>query len=139
MKAILSLIMLVFSLATNALPKIQVFVSFSMPETLLKETLAESARFKIPANLNGLYENSFPATVKKIMGLSKEIPELNLQIDPTAFERFGITHVPAFVVEKENTFDVIYGNLTLKEALTRIKNSGETNLNEKDFKELGLD
>ena len=138
-KLILSLAMLGALSTGLASPKAQIFVSFAMPETLLKQTLKESARLRIPAILNGLHQNSMPATMKKIMELSKEIPELNLQIDPTAFERFAITQVPALVVEQDNIFDVIYGNLTLEAALMRIKESGETHLNEKDFKELGFE
>ncbi len=98
-------------------PSTQIFVSFSMPEPLLQQTLMESASLHIPAILNGLYHNSMPETAAKIMALSKEVPQLNLQIDPTAFERFGIHQVPALVVSDGQSFDVIYGNLTLAEGL----------------------
>jgi conjugal transfer pilus assembly protein TrbC len=103
-----------------------VFVSFSMPEQLMSETLSECARLHIPAVLNGLIANSMPATVKKIHALSQLVPKLNLQIDPTAFERFGIKQVPALVVEKEGKFDVLYGNLNLKEGLVRIATQGDS-------------
>ena len=101
--------------------QISIFVSFSMPEKLLKETLKESANLKIPAYLNGLYHDSMPETAIKIMQLSKDIPNLNLQIDPTAFERFAIHKVPALVVSNERNFDVVYGNLSIKEGLSYIK------------------
>lgn len=100
--------------------EISVFISFSMPEALLKETLKESVHLKIPAYLNGLYHDSMQETVLKIMALTEEIPTLNLQIDPTLFERFGIQQVPALVVAKENAFDVIYGHLPIKEGLSRL-------------------
>ena len=102
--AVVAMLSLIFCATADAALRAQVFVSFSMPETLLKQTLKESACFRIPAILNGLHQNSMPATMKKIMELSKEIPQLNLQIDPTAFERFAITQVPALVVEKDNIF-----------------------------------
>ncbi len=105
-------------------PAIQVFVSFSLPEQLLQQTLSESARLHIPALLNGLYQNSMPETAKKIMVLAKQIPNLNLQIDPIAFERFGIRQVPALVVSNDSGFDVIYGNLSLTEGLNRIADNG---------------
>jgi conjugal transfer pilus assembly protein TrbC len=105
--------------------KISVFISFSMPHQLLEETLKESVRLNIPVYLNGLYHDSMPETVRKIMELSKEIPNLNLQIDPTLFERFSISQVPALVVEKNKSFDVIYGNLTLEEGLNRIARQRE--------------
>jgi conjugal transfer pilus assembly protein TrbC len=102
-----------------------VFVSFSMPETFLIETLRDSARLNIPATLNGLYQNSVEKTAQKIMVLSKEVPQLQLQIDPTAFERFHIKQVPALVVSQGDCFDVIYGNLFLNEGLRRIREKGE--------------
>lgn len=113
-----------------------VFVSFSMPEQLLSETLDESARLHIPALLNGLIANSMPETVQKIQKLSKSVPKLNLQIDPTAFERFGIKQVPALVVEHEGRFDVLYGNLTLKEGLLRIASDGESGFSTADARRL---
>ena len=106
-------------------PVIQVFVSFSMPEQLLRQTLTESAKLNIPAYLNGLYHNSMKETAQKIMGLSKTVPNLNLQIDPTAFERFGINKVPALVVSNTRGFDVIYGNLSLCDDLDRIAGRGK--------------
>lgn len=113
-----------------------VFVSFSMPEQLISETLEESARLHIPALLNGLIANSMPETVKKIQALSKAVPNLNLQIDPTAFERFGIKQVPALVVEHEGNFDVLYGNLTLKEGLLRIAAEGASGFSKADARRL---
>ncbi|HHF7365619.1 TPA: type-F conjugative transfer system pilin assembly protein TrbC [Legionella bozemanae] len=105
---------------------VSVFVSFSMPNTLLEETLKESSRLHIPTYLNGLYHNSMRDTALKVMELSQHIPNLNLAIDPTLFERFGIQQVPALVVDEGKTFDVIYGHLTLQEGLSRIAGHGDT-------------
>ena len=113
-----------------------VFVSFSMPEQLMIETLSESARLHIPALLNGLIANSMPQTVQAIQALSESVPNLNLQIDPTAFERFGITQVPALVVERGGAYDVLYGNVTLKEGLLRIASQGESGFSLADARRL---
>lgn len=115
---------------------IQVLVSFSLPEQLFKEVLADSARLKIPAVLNGLYNNSMPETLTKILALTKEVPDLNLQIDPTAFERFAVRQVPALIVEGEKNFDVLYGNLALKKGLERIAESGDSGLTIAEIKVL---
>ncbi len=119
---------LLFSLISSAFsaPVTQVFVSFSMPEQLLRQTLIESTRLHIPAYLNGLYHNSMKETAQKIMGLTKVVPNLNLQIDPTEFERFGITKVPALVVSNSSGFDVIYGNFSLCEDLDHIAGRGKS-------------
>ena len=110
--------------SANAVSKM-VFVSFSMPKPLLEATIKDSAALHIPAYLNGLHHNSMQETALEIMKLSELVPDLNLQIDPTAFERYGITQVPALVCDNGKMFDVIYGNLQLEDALERIHDEGE--------------
>lgn len=136
-KHILGLSMMALS-ATYAMatPSIQVLVSFSIPEPLLMATLREAAELHIPATLNGLHENAMPATAKKIITLAAAIPNLSLQIDPTAFERFGITQVPALIVEGQGAFDVLYGNLSLKDGLARIADHGDSGFSTEDLKAL---
>ena len=132
-------ILLLWTLASGAFssPVIQVFVSFSMPEQLLTQTLTESAKLRIPAMLNGLYHNSMPETAKKVLALTNQIPDLNLQIDPTAFERYGIQQVPALVISDAHGFDVIYGNLALKDGLHRMADSvNESGLHRADVRRI---
>ena len=129
-KPLCCLLMCLFMISVSASPLAQAFVSFSMPEQLLEQTLTESARLHIPAYLNGLYHNSMQDTAKKILRLTKVVPNLNLQIDPVAFERFGITKVPALVVSGPSGFDVIYGNMSLCEDLDRMASTKMSNGNE---------
>ena len=131
-----SLLLLVLIKPSVAAITPQVFVSFSMPTHLLEETLSESARLHIPAILNGLVDNSMPKTMKQIEVLSKTVPNLNLQIDPTAFERFGIRQVPALVVDNGHDFDVLYGNLSLREGLMRIAGNGDSGFSVEDARRL---
>lgn len=114
--------------------QVSVFISFSMPETLLQETLKESAQLHIPVYLNGLYHDSMRETAFKVLELTKRIPHLNVAIDPTLFERFGIQQVPALVVNEGKAFDVIYGHLTIQEGLARIAGRGEVNFTFKDIR-----
>lgn len=121
-----ALLFLSFILTSEAIGlQVSVLVSFSMPDTLLQETLKESAQLNIPAYLNGLYRDSMNETALKVMALSKQIPNLNLNIDPLRFERFGIHQVPALVVDDGTHFDVVYGHLTIKEGLKRMEGRGE--------------
>ena len=122
------LIMGLMVVRANAAITVAVFVSFSMPEQLMQQTLRESARLHIPAVLNGLIDNSMPMTVRRIEALSARVPNLNLQIDPTAFERFGIKQVPALVVDNGRDFDVLYGNLSLSDGLMRMAGHGTSGL-----------
>jgi len=126
MRTIAILMFLFFFKLACAAQAISVFVSFSMPDQLLEETLKESARLNIPTYLNGLFHDSMPETALKVMALSQHIPNLNLQIDPTAFERFGIHQVPALVVSNDHSFDVIYGHLPIKEGLSRMAGRGDS-------------
>ncbi len=115
---------------------IHVFVSFSMPDKFLEETLRECSQLSIPAYLNGLYRDSMSETALKVMALSKRIPNLNLNIDPTLFERFDIHQVPALVVDDGKNFDVIYGHLTIQEGLHRMAGRGEVDFTSKDVRRL---
>jgi conjugal transfer pilus assembly protein TrbC len=119
------LMLILLLLSWNSFAKTFVFVSFSMPKQLLIETLQESSQLNVSAVLNGLCQNSMPETAKRVMALTEAVPNMQLLIDPTLFERFSIHQVPAIVVGKGHCFDVIYGNLTLREALTRIRDKGE--------------
>ncbi len=135
-KLTMGLIMSLVGFEVISAPTAQVFVSFSMPAPLLQQTLNESARLNIPAFLNGLIDNSMPKTVQRIQLLSKIVPNLNLQIDPTAFERFGIKQVPALVVDNGKAFDVLYGNLSLRDGLLLIAGHGDSGMTMIDARQL---
>lgn len=128
MRLIVGLFMQLFLSITCFAHTFSVYVSFSMPKQLLIETLQESVQLNIPVYLNGLHQDSMEKTVHKIMSLTQRVPNLNLQIDPTAFERYSITSVPALVVDNGKEFDVIYGNLSLAKGLERIALQGVSGL-----------
>lgn len=119
---------LIWALTQSASAKTdyQVFVSFSMPNRLLEEVVRDAAHHGIPVILNGLVNDSMRETAVKIFELSKKIPDLSMQIDPTAFERYGITQVPAFVADDQTTFDVVFGNVTIERALDEVTRFGDT-------------
>ena len=124
---VLGILLCLVSLNAFSAQKVSVFISFSMPEKLLLETLQDCRRLHLDVNLNGLYQNSMMQTSQKIMSLSNLLSNSlpNMQIDPTAFERYGIQQVPAVVVDTGECFDVIYGNLAIDESLRRIHEKGE--------------
>ena len=104
----------------------QVFISFSMPEALISEVLAGAEQHNVTVILNGLIKDNMRETFKTIFKLAKKYPNVGVQIDPTAFEKYHIDAVPAFVVDDGETFDVIYGNLSVGYALDFIRERGET-------------
>lgn len=136
MRLIFCLLMQLLLSITSFAHTVSVYVSFSMPKQLLIETLKESAQLQIPAYINGLYRDSMNETALKVMELSKRIPNLNLNIDPLRFERFGIHQVPALVVDDGKAFDVIYGHLTIQEGLARMAGRGEVDFTHKEIRRI---
>ena len=137
--------------ATSNVPKKQhlqpvpnaiLFVSFSMPESLLFALADEAADFNMPVVIRGLVQNDFKKTIATFERLHREAKKQHLKfngvsIDPVWFQQFNITSVPALVVSLrpercETTtvcpnlpFDVVYGNAHLKKGLELIVARGD--------------
>ncbi|WP_256081033.1 type-F conjugative transfer system pilin assembly protein TrbC [Massilia sp. YIM B04103] len=81
-------------------PQLLVFVSLSMPEGALLRLVEQGARAKAVLLLRGLEGGSLVKTmahVHKLLGQR----QVALQIDPQAFDRFGVRQVPTFVLLRE--------------------------------------
>ncbi|KTD71813.1 putative conjugative transfer protein TrbC [Legionella steelei] len=119
------------------------FVSFSMPEPLLFSLSDEAASYKIPVVINGLIEGDFKKTITAFSMLHAKAKESKwafngVSVDPLWFEQFHITAVPALVVSKrpstcgqqllcsEQTYDVVYGNASIKNSLQLIAQKGDS-------------
>lgn len=118
------------------------FVSFSMPDSLLFALADEAAQFNIPVVINGLVDGDFKKTIETFKRLNAEAKKNHLDfkgvsIDPVWFTQFHIKSVPALVVTELNNscasertctnqpFDVVYGNAKLKKALELIAQKGD--------------
>lgn len=101
------------------------FVSLGIPEEGLLPMLGDSTRLGIPATIRGWLNNDLRKTAARMFELSKKQKDIGLQIDPTLFEQYGITAVPALVVTCPGHFDVIRGSLPLKAMLEKIAEQGE--------------
>lgn len=124
-KLILFLMICVTSTTLQASFSKRVFVSFSMPSSLLKQVLQQAESENVTAVINGLIDDDFRKTFSTIFELSKSYPRLSFQIDPVAFEKFHIESVPALVVDDGDRFDVVYGNLSLRDGLSLISQDGD--------------
>ena len=137
--------------ATAGLPSIQkgqaadgaiLFVSFSMPESLLFTLADEAAQFNIPVVINGLVDGDFKKTITIFTRLNQRAKKqkhnfTGLSIDPVWFEQFHITSVPALVVTARphhcepqqicagQPFDVVYGNASVRRSLELIREKGD--------------
>ncbi|EII5966624.1 type-F conjugative transfer system pilin assembly protein TrbC [Salmonella enterica] len=102
------------------------FVSFSIPEEGLLRMLPEARSLNIPALVNGLIDNDMRKTASAVFRLTREKNTGGVQVDPTRFARFGITTVPSLVVTcNDGAFDLIRGNIHLRQALERVAAEGE--------------
>ncbi|HCX3367405.1 TPA: type-F conjugative transfer system pilin assembly protein TrbC [Legionella pneumophila] len=118
------------------------FVSFSMPDSLLFALSDEAARFHIPVVINGLVDGDFKQTIETFKRLNSEAQKQHLNfkgisIDPVWFSQFHITTVPALVVTEPSKscgsgqsctnqpFDVVYGNASIKKGLELIAQKGD--------------
>lgn len=106
-------------------PQALYFVSFSIPEEGLKRLILEADALGIPSTLRGLINNDMRETANAVLRLVNEDKRGGVQIDPKAFGRYGINAVPALVVTCGDQFDRLSGNLALREALTKIAQSGD--------------
>ena len=82
-----------------------VFVSFSMPKPSLQALLDDSARTGAPLVLRGMVDGSMKRTLQRIRDLVSDVtpqgPQPTLTLDPTAYERFQVKHVPSFIFALE--------------------------------------
>ncbi|EHG5641076.1 type-F conjugative transfer system pilin assembly protein TrbC [Salmonella enterica subsp. enterica serovar Chester] len=102
------------------------FVSFSIPEEGLLRMLPEARSLNIPALVNGLIDNDMRKTASAVFRLTREKNTGGVQVDPTQFARFGITTVPSLVVTcNDRAFDLVRGNIHLRQALERVAAEGE--------------
>jgi conjugal transfer pilus assembly protein TrbC len=110
-------------LSSKVLAQSYVFVSFSMPDSLLRATFNEAYKLNIPVIFKGLYHNDLRETMHKIYEVLEQDTEV--LIDPRLFSQYGIKVAPALVNSQGSCFDVIYGNLKLESGLKILKTQGE--------------
>lgn len=119
---------------------VMIFASLSMPEHALKQLMIQSAELQVPIVIRGVLPQGFGATVGAIRRLVQPNQEKainsGMAINPLWFKQLGIQQVPAFAAIRpgkcipgkpcaEHDFDVVYGNISLYEALNILARDGE--------------
>lgn len=113
--------------------QVYVFISFSMPDNLIKNYILEAQNLKNKKNidiifvLRGFYKNSFAETTKKMTAFTKdEANKLFLAVvDPTLFQKYDIQQVPIIVKKYEDeTYDKISGSVSINYALQTFEDGG---------------
>lgn len=83
-------------------PVLLVFVSLGLPEPSLRLLIDQAARARAVLMLRGLHNASIRQTAARVQQLIGEA-NVEFQIDPQAFDRFGVRVAPTFVVVKAGT------------------------------------
>lgn len=121
---------------------VMVFVSLSMPDRLLREILISAHHYHIPVIVRGLVHKDMRATLARMFAIihpkgTTTAIKGGFEINPLWFRAFDIKAVPAVVAIQggqncygnapcpSRTFDVIYGNITLHDALKEIAKHGQ--------------
>ena len=77
-----------------------VLVSFSMPDAMIKNLIAEAQTVGAMVAVQGLINDDFALTIQKLKSLAKANGK-GVVIDPTLFQRFSVNTVPTFVLPLE--------------------------------------
>lgn len=101
------------------------FVSFSMRDESIDEIMRLSHYYSIPVFINGLVNNSMKDTTVKFIKLFGEKTEYGIGIDPTLFQKYNITSVPALIIECDSKYDKISGNIPIYQALEKVVQNGD--------------
>lgn len=114
----------------DAKPELYVFVSFSMPEEVLKAYGQDVDKAGGTLVIRGLIDSSFQKTTHKVSELvSKEQNNaMPMIVDPNLFKSYEVDKVPAVLiantstdcVTRDSSYEVIYGVTTLSYALTEL-------------------
>jgi conjugal transfer pilus assembly protein TrbC len=80
-------------------PTLLVFVTLGMPEATLRLLIDQAARTRAVLMLRGLTNASIRQTAARVQQLIGEA-NVEFQIDPQAFDRFGVRVAPTFVLVK---------------------------------------
>lgn len=119
----------------SGLEGLMIFVSSSMPASVLKQFSLDAKKAGGVLVMRGLINNSFKETVRFIKGINDK--GTRAIIDPNAFRLFDVKQVPEIVVVVDNNncqsgrcdhtplFDKMLGQVTLEYALDEISKRGE--------------
>lgn len=114
-------------LANPLEPTLLVFISLSMPEPALTRLVDQASRAGAPLILRGLSNGSLTETVTRVKRLIGQ-RSVGVQIDPQAYDRYGIGVVPAFVLTGAGARTVGCESATCIQGDSFVKATGDVSL-----------
>lgn len=108
-------------------PGLLVFVSLSMPRPTLQRLVDQASRAKASIVLRGFANGSLRDTLSQVQGLIGT-RQVDVQIDPQAFDRFAVIRVPTFVLIRAGTRPVSCTSGSCAPADSFLRTSGDVSL-----------
>lgn len=105
--------------------RLLLFVSFSLPDTVLKSFSRELEKYGGTFVLRGIPNNSFTDLFKKIKSLQDQGIYTPFEIDPDLFDEVVSNKVPTLALIGDKAKDRIVGNLSIRASLEKIANEGD--------------
>jgi type-F conjugative transfer system pilin assembly protein TrbC len=126
-KKLLFIFIILFFISTAKAENIYVFVSFSMPDNLMKEYAEETKQYdNATLVFRGMVDNSFNKTAIKLNEITNKQGAKAI-IHPQLFDKYNIQEVPVILLEKNNgEYDKITGSVSIKYALETFKDGGNS-------------
>ena len=108
----------------NTSHKIQVFLSFSMPDSLIDDVVSQFKDLeKIEFKIRG-FKGSIQATILKVMRFCVKY-KVGLDIDPDAFKKYQVEVAPTYVIDNGENWDKAAGNLPIHQLFSKSKLYGK--------------
>jgi len=108
----------------RARPKVLIFVSFAIPEATLQRLTDQATRAGATLVLRGLVNGSIRDTVNRMQALIGN-RRVAVQIDPEAFDRYGITRTPTYVLATDGTGTEACASQSCNSSLQFVKVTGD--------------
>jgi len=116
-------------------PALQIFVSSSMPKSLLRDYAKEASIYGGVLVFRGLPKGSMIKLTELVRDISDEDYPAAMQIDDESFAMYGVDLVPAIILSQNEGFgqierqipkhDKIYGNVPIRYALESFAKRGK--------------
>lgn len=111
--------------------EVMIFMSFSIPLSLWKEYSESLEKTGGAFVIRGLPEDSFEAFAKALKVLREKGIYAPIIINPKHFEKFEVNSVPTIICVEQKKYDKISGTISLRYALEKFSQEGDTKIAKK--------
>ena len=96
-----------------------VFISFSMPKSLLKQIVRDCGNEGAVPVIRGFIDNNPRKTLLELQSIIEETG-YGINIDPELFDKYAVVTVPTFVADKGDQYNKLHGNVSVEWAFNKL-------------------